>query len=88
MRNPCCDCICASRYIKKFLDKTNFNVYMYLLKEVTSMFYDVKCLQDIPESLSHLNLTKFGGDYSQVEFKLENKKKLDRYLMLERINII
>ena len=46
MPNPTCDATCASRYIKKHLDKKNFNVYMHLLKEITSLFYKIKCKQD------------------------------------------
>lgn len=85
--NPVCDATCASRYIKKYLNKTNFNVYMHMLKEITSIFHKIKCKGDVPESLSHLNLRKFGGDYSEIEYENENKKILDRYLLDESISL-
>jgi hypothetical protein len=86
--NPVCDAPCASRYIRRYLPKNNFNFYMNLLKEITSMIYKTKCLQDVPASYGHLELRKYGGDFSQVELEMENKKKLDTYLLNERISLI
>jgi hypothetical protein len=78
--NVTCNALCCALYIRKYLK--NDSAYKYILKKITSVFYNINALYEIPEAIHHTNLQIYGGDMSTSEFINNNKKIMNNYIKL------